>query len=225
MIGRTVRSPRCKPAVAFPSARPTLIGTLAAVAALLAGCASEYVLSDRYRPDEAAGHVVSTEPVEPSISTPVSTIGRNCPVGLGVVTDLRPEPSLVGLLGGVGIKSAAGLKGWTSSAFQTLLCPSTIDAVGASSNAPRLVLDIDVLKAWMSDVGPALSTSLVVKVRYVRSNIVVKEATYRGSDTSADLFRTQAQIQWEFDSAMRQILRQVRTDLTEVAQMQAGLSN
>jgi hypothetical protein len=184
----------------------------AAAVALVAGCATSAVtLSDHYDREDA---LRSAGPR--STGTPIAApaMAADCATTLGQISDKRLDPSMVGMVAGRVIKSPPSMEKWLQSAFGTLQCAAACATSDDGKKPPPLTLEVDLLKAWMSSVNTDIATNLVFKVRFVRANVVLKENTYRGHDTSGNFASAQDEIQQDFDVSMSHVLDQVHRDLT-----------
>lgn len=198
------------------SLRLTLHAAVAAAAVMLvAGCATSAVtLSDHYDRDAALPSAGPRSTGGAPIAAPA--MAADCATTLGQISDKRLDPSMVGMVAGRVIKSPPSMKKWLQSAFGTLQCAAACATSDDAKKLPPLTLDVDLLKAWMSSINTDIATNLVFKVRFVRANVVLKENTYRGRDTSSNFTSAQDEIQQDFDVSMSHVLDQAHHDLTAV---------
>lgn len=80
----------------------------------------------------------------------------------------------------------------------------------------RLMRHISRAKSTQGATAPICPIASTYPFRFVRANVVLKENTYRGRDTSSNFTSAQDEIQQDFDVSMSHVLDQVHHDLTAV---------
>jgi len=120
------------------------------------------------------------------------------------------------------VKSPPEVARWVTSSFTALGCVPPCIASEHLGKGAELSMDVDLLKAWTRNVNSSVATSLVFKVRYLRSNTLLKEQTYRGSDLSSNWANGEGETQSHFDASMQQVLDQVRQDLIALCEVNPG---
>ena len=191
------------------NARLSTIFTAVAVA----GCATSPVtLNSQFATDRGLAPSAEALPATASV----------CMIRLLHVTDSRLDPSTVGMVGPRVVKTPSNFDGWIRSAFATLSNDNVrIDSDPQAVPTEALTMNVELMRAGVQSINVAIATTLVFKVRYLRGDALLKEAVYRGSDTSANWANGESEIQSHFDTVMQQVLGGAREDLATVCSQKA----
>ena len=131
---------------------------------------------------------------------PPAAMRGACPLALGGVRDMRPDPAH---LGEVARRPVVGtnLGPWLDSGLRHALQP-------ASEAALRL--EVEVTKAYLASLNVAKSANLVVRARFHRGDALIGEETLRGANTSTNWASTENETEEALADAMRDLSKQLR---------------
>jgi len=169
---------------------------------LLAACVSTKPvnLSEHFTPPRAA------------IGTAHVPAGGACVVTLAHIRDLRSDTQSMGYIGARPVR-AADTAAWLRSGFQSLNRDPRIKIADGTSGASGLVLNVEMLKAYMISITTDKSATLVLRVRYTAGNAPVQEQIYRGTNTSSNWDAGDGETQTAFDAALEQALLSIDADI------------
>ena len=198
--------------------RKLLVAGLAALAlTLMGGCeTSPVTLSNTYR----GGPINDQTDTDTADTSKASQSSKVCVFRLAHITDSRLDTATMGKVGPRVVNSPAEIDGWIRSAF-VVLDDGTIqfESDKHPETGKELFLDVNLVKAWAQSINTSIATTIVLKVSYSHSNSVLKQAIYRGADTSLNWSNDGDDIQRLFDKVLKQALTGVRQDLAGLCSM------
>lgn len=136
----------------------------------------------------------------------------SCEVYLEKIDDLRADKEHMGSVAGRPIHGVDMLT-WLSTGL------STLDAAGyrmdsEPSQAANLVVDVELLKAYLESQSTSIASTIVVRVTYKRPDAtVLGQQLYRGSDTSLNWANGDGEINTDFKLATADMLQKVQPDM------------
>ncbi len=133
-----------------------------------------------------------------------------CHVRLGEIRDLRPDPEVLGDLGGKTIKA-----GDTRQQLRDALAGvATRAIVFAAPGAPAdLEMRVDIVKAYIYALTMAKTGAVALRVTFVRDGAVVGEHIYRGGSETVNWASGQGEARGAVRMAMEDAVRQIGPDL------------
>lgn len=134
-----------------------------------------------------------------------------CRIRLVAVRDQRLDPQAMGDIGGR-LVHASDARGWVQSGLLTLTLDPRIEFVDDTARS-NLVLDVDLVNAYMLSITMDRSVSVVLRVRYSRQNKLQDEQVYRGVDTGTNWNSGREETQDAFDSALAQVIEDIDRDV------------
>ncbi len=141
---------------------------------------------------------------------PTKPMGAACPVRFGAFIDTRSDPHEMGEIGLRPIH-AADPSAWARSGFEALgRDPRIVVADPSASDA--VVLEVEILKAYMLALPTTKSVNLVFRVHYSgRGGDTAR--VYRGVDTDMNWNSGSDETQSSFNRALAQVVEAVDTDI------------
>ncbi len=142
-----------------------------------------------------------------------SYVAGACHIRLAGIQDLRTDPQVMGDIGGRMIH-ATDTVGWVRSGLEGLKQDPRIRLDDqASTDASDLVLDVDLVKAYVLSITTEKTANVVLRVRYSRAGASAGEKVYRGVDLGANWVSGADETQSTFDRALTQLLEELDTDV------------
>jgi hypothetical protein len=192
--------------------RPGLFGASVAwvLAATLLGCASQspYRLTGSF-----------ADPDTSPANAPRSRAAKNappCPLQIGVVSDLRMQPGILGNVGGRTVRAPESVEAWLNNVLGAGLASRGItpyfDRRPEGVTDP-LTADVALRLAWVSDLHTSKTATAVLNLRLKRGESVLREHDYRGMDTVMNWSSGDGELQRMVDRAFGRALDQMATDL------------
>jgi hypothetical protein len=185
-----------------------LIAGAVALSLSLGGCQNPPVaLSDHYTPRESA---------RPAKLLPGETA---CRVQLGDIHDLRESADeAVGTIGYRPLR-LNDTAGWVRSGILTITRSPKINFVDANAD---LVLNIDLLKAYIRSAPTSKSANVVIRVHYAVHGLPADETLFRGLDAGMNWNSEDGEAQSALDRALSQILVNLSSDIVAHCSPAAG---
>jgi hypothetical protein len=155
-------------------------------------------------------------PPRPSSSTIVSKL-KGCKIAVTEIKDSRADPTTIGFIGLRPVRGPGNPQAWIGNVLSGLNTYG-LDVEYPASDAPptELVAKATLVTAWVSSIATAKTGSVVLNVRFSRGDTLVKEANYRGAESSVDWWGSDGEIQGMIDDAMTQILEAMSHDLVNL---------
>jgi hypothetical protein len=136
--------------------------------------------------------------------------GTACRVFIGDVRDLRPDPQSMGSIS-LRTVHAGDSAGWVRSGLQTLDRDKRLRIAGTAADAD-LVLDAEILKAYIMSITTQKAANVVIRVRYSRHGVAEGDAIYRGALNEVNWIGGDDETQGAFDDALSQVIAAVAAD-------------
>jgi hypothetical protein len=184
--------------------RGGFLGVVGAACAL-AACTTPVTTKSDY-PMALASHTEGVPPLQ------------GCKLAITEISDLRSDPTTIGLMGGRVVYGPAEPRAWIEKVLAGL------KAYGADVTFPPpgstrptdLVATASLVTAWVSGMATAKTSSVVVRIRYDKDGAMLKEASYRGAESEVNWFNSSDEIQAMIDAALTQILEAMSRDLVSL---------
>jgi len=139
---------------------------------------------------------------------------KGCKLAVGEIKDARADPATIGFIGARPVRGPGNPQAWIGNVLSSLKAYGLDVEYPASDVLPsELVAKATLVTAWVSSVATAKTGSVVVNVRFSRGDAIVKEANYRGAESSVDWWGSDAEIQGMIDDALTQIVEAISRDL------------
>lgn len=175
----------------------------------LGGCASTPVdMETRYTP-VPPHHEQGSEYLKPvkAKPTPVS-----CELYLEQLTDQRRDKQDMGNVANRPVRGVDMLA-WLSSSLASL-GPAGYRVDTQPSATANLMLDVELLKAYLESESTSVASIIVVRVTYKRPDgTVLAQQLYRGSDTSIDWVAGDGETNTDFRLATGDMLHKLQPDI------------
>lgn len=180
-----------------------LLGTAALLAPLLlAACSREPVsLSPQFEPPV---------PYRDKLAAQAADAGPACRVFIGEVKDMRPDPRAMGSIA-IRPVQAVDSAGWVRSALASLARDKRIRIAGTAADS-NLVLNAEILKAYVMAITTQKAANVVVRVRYSRHGAADGEEIYRGALNDVDWIAGDDETQGALNDALSQVIDAVASD-------------
>lgn len=155
-------------------------------------------------------------PPRPSPAAIVPAL-KGCKLAVGEIKDARADPTMIGFIGPRPVRGPDNPQAWIGNVLVGLSAYGLDVEYPASDVRPtELVVNATLVTAWVSSVATAKTGSVVVKARFSRGDAVVKEANYRGAESSVDWWGSSSEIQGMIDAALTQIVDAMSHDLVSL---------
>jgi hypothetical protein len=136
-----------------------------------------------------------------------------CRVRIGDVHDLRDDNLTMGAYGEFTLR-ATDTASWVRAGLQSLNRDQRLLVDDATQDSSALVLNADLLKAYVMDSAQeARATNVVVRVHFSRQGAVLGEKTYRGADAGLNWTGSKGETQSSLNDALNQIVDAVDQDV------------
>ena len=148
---------------------------------------------------------------------------KDCKLAVAEIRDARADPTMIGFIGSRPVRGPADPRAWIGNVLAGLKAYGLDVAYPASEVSPTgLVAKATLVPAWVSSVATAKTGSVVLKVRFSRGDAVLKEAYYRGAESSVDWWGSDAEIQGMIDDSLTQIVDAMSHDLASLCHSAAS---
>jgi hypothetical protein len=168
-------------------ARLRTLAALAAVCALLAGCAA----------DRVQGLRASTAPQ-------AAPAAGACPFTIVAIDDRREEKGL-GRLYRTRVDGEESFPSWFADGLKA--------TPGHAAQGAPVTLRVEVLRAYIHALSTMKSANLVVRVHMTTPDGALRSKLYRGVDGSTNWSNSESEVQAAFDNAMIHLRQQLQRDL------------
>jgi hypothetical protein len=135
--------------------------------------------------------------------------GPACRVFIQGVRDLRPDNLSMGSVNRPVL--AADSAGWVRSGLQSLGRDRRIVVVSTAAGAD-LVLDAEILKAYIMAITTQKAANVVIRVRYSHNGIAQGDAIYRGAINDMNWINGDSETQDAFNDALEQVIGAIAAD-------------
>ena len=123
-----------------------------------------------------------------------------CTVRLGVVNDIRPEPNDLGMMGMRAVHAADSVA-WLKSALEVLKEDRRL-LVDDNDKMPALVVNVDLVKAYILTMNTQKSANVVLRASYTRGGKDFGSDIARGRDTGANWANGEEEAQGALNRAL-----------------------
>lgn len=181
-----------------------------AAAAALLGCATQppYTLTGSF-----------ADPDTTTASAPRFHLAKNalpCPLQIGIVSDLRTAPGILGNVAGRTVRAPESVEAWLNNVLGAGLASRGIkphfDRL-PDGTADPLTADVALRLAWVSDLHTSKSATTVLNLRLKRGQSLLREHDYRGMDTVMNWSSGDGELQRMVDRAFGRALDQMAADV------------
>ncbi len=180
------------------------------MAAMLLGCASQppYTLTGSFADPDTTPANASR--IRAAKNAPA------CPLQIGVVSDLRTQPGILGNVAGRTVRAPDSVEAWLNNVLGAGLASRGVkpyfDRRPEGVTDP-LTADVALRLAWVSDLHTSKSATAVLNLRLKRGESVLREQDYRGMDTVMNWSSGDGELQRMVDRAFGRALDQMAVDL------------
>lgn len=161
-------------------------------------------------------------PLVTAAATTVPQAPRGCGLGIVEITDLRLDPATLGSIGGRVVHGPADSGAWLRNVLTGLGSYGIEVSFPAGEKAPSLTASVTLVTAWVESLAVAKTSSVVLDARYRRDGAVVKEARYRGAESTVNWFSSGDEIRAMIEDSWTQILAAMSGDAAALCAAPAG---
>ncbi|QUD90043.1 hypothetical protein [Phenylobacterium montanum] len=161
---------------------------------------------------DPSGFSPDSGPVSKAAPTKSPPPPAACLVRFGEVRDLRGDPGTMGemLNRAVHVTDSAT---WVRSGLGALAADPHLSIAGDADPTADLVLDVDLVKAYLGSQNMAKTANVVLRVRWKRDGGPEDTSVYRGSMTSINWIGGEAEIRGAFNHALSNLTEDLHRDV------------
>ncbi len=134
-----------------------------------------------------------------------------CSVRIGEVADVSADMSM-GHLGDIPLRGDDKI-GWLRSGFEMLALDKRFAMTDTADTGDGFVLNVTLLKSYLESHTTSKSSTVVVRVGYVRAGEPAGEKTFRGDQTDINWTGGMNEASDSLNRALREVIAQAHDDL------------
>jgi len=141
---------------------------------------------------------------------------KGCKFVVSEISDLRRDPSVIGMLGPRVIRGPDDPSQWIHNVLEGLRSYGFDVSFRSAEISHVLTASVAIENVWVSSMATAKTGNVTLLVRYARDEIPFKEVHYRGAESEVNWFNSSDEIQGMIDEALAQILEAMSHDLGDL---------